>query len=106
MPACPHHLTQPGNGQPSVLWHTEGSCACAQGRAHSTRPTQQPPPSLQLGTQKLSQGLEHSPAQLQEQLGTIQAQEQQSMQQLTRAKDTIQDLHQKVAELQQQVRAR
>lgn len=90
----------------SVLRHTEGSCACAQGRAHSTRPTQQPLPSLQLGTQKLSQGLEHSPAQLQEQLGATQAQEQQTVQQLSRAKEAIQDLHRKVAELQQQVRAR
>lgn len=62
--------------------------------------------SLQLGTQEQSQGLQHSPAWLQEQLGATQAQEQQSLQQLSRAKEAIQGLHRKVVELQQQVRAR
>ncbi|KAJ7415888.1 polyamine modulated factor 1 binding protein 1 [Willisornis vidua] len=58
----------------------------------------------QLGTQEQSQGLQHSPAQLQEQSGATQAQKQQSLQQLGRAKETIQGLHQEVEELQQQVR--
>ncbi|TRZ15445.1 hypothetical protein HGM15179_011692 [Zosterops borbonicus] len=57
----------------------------------------------QLGAQKLSQGLQHSPAQLQEQLGATQAQEQQSVQQLSQAKEAIQGLHRKVEELQQQL---
>ncbi|RMC09405.1 hypothetical protein DUI87_14413 [Hirundo rustica rustica] len=53
--------------------------------------------------QKQSRGLQHSPAQLQEQLGATQAQEQQCVHQLSRAKEAIQGLHQKVAELQQQL---
>lgn len=59
-----------------------------------------------------SQGLEHSLAQLQEELGATRAREQRSLQQLSEAKETIQDLQQVVAssrkheaELLQQVRA-
>lgn len=72
----------------------------AQGRPTDTLP------SLQLGAQKQSQGMQYSPARLQEQLGATQAQEQQSLQQLSRTNEAIQGLHRQVAELQQQVRAR
>lgn len=72
----------------------------AQGQPTSTLP------SLQLGAQKESQGLQHSPAQLPEQLGATQAQEQQGLQQLSRDNEGIQGLHRTVAKLQQQVRAR
>ncbi|XP_036245982.1 polyamine-modulated factor 1-binding protein 1-like [Molothrus ater] len=58
---------------------------------------------IQLGAQKQSQGLQYSPARLQEQLGATQAQEQQSLQQLSRTNEAIQGLHRKVAELQQQL---
>ncbi|KAF4789260.1 polyamine modulated factor 1 binding protein 1 [Turdus rufiventris] len=57
----------------------------------------------QLGAQKESQGLQHSPAQLPEQLGATQAQEQQGLQQLSRDNEGIQGLHRTVAKLQQQV---
>ncbi|XP_053843319.1 polyamine-modulated factor 1-binding protein 1 isoform X1 [Vidua macroura] len=57
----------------------------------------------QLGAWEQSQGLQYSPAQLQEQLGATQAQEQQSLQQLSRTNEAIQGLHRKVAELQQQL---
>ncbi|XP_005052270.1 PREDICTED: polyamine-modulated factor 1-binding protein 1 isoform X2 [Ficedula albicollis] len=57
----------------------------------------------QLGAQGQSQGLQHSPARLPEQMGATQAQEQQGLQQLSRDKEAIQGLHQKVAELQQQL---
>ncbi|XP_068059415.1 polyamine-modulated factor 1-binding protein 1 isoform X2 [Anomalospiza imberbis] len=57
----------------------------------------------QLGAQEQSQGLQYSPTRLQEQLGATQAQEQQSLQQLSRTNEAIQGLHRKVAELQQQL---
>ncbi|KAL2300058.1 hypothetical protein Nmel_012017 [Mimus melanotis] len=57
----------------------------------------------QLEAQEQSRGLQHSPAQLPEQLRATQAQEQQGLQQLSTDKDAIQGLHQKVAELQQQL---
>ncbi|XP_071297065.1 polyamine-modulated factor 1-binding protein 1 isoform X1 [Agelaius tricolor] len=56
-----------------------------------------------LEAQKQSQGLQYSPARLQEQLGATQAQEQQSLHQLSRTNEAIQGLHRKVAELQQQL---
>ncbi|XP_056356654.1 polyamine-modulated factor 1-binding protein 1 isoform X2 [Oenanthe melanoleuca] len=76
--------------------------------AHSDFDTSHIPPETrellkQLGAQEQSQGLQHSPAQLPEQLGATQAQEQQGLQQLSRDKEAIQGLHQKVAELQQQL---
>ncbi|XP_032557270.1 tropomyosin-like isoform X4 [Chiroxiphia lanceolata] len=55
----------------------------------------------QLGTQE-NQGPQHSPAQLQE-LGATKAQEQQSLQQLSGAEETIQGPHKEVVELQQQL---
>ncbi|XP_027759176.1 zinc finger protein 853-like isoform X1 [Empidonax traillii] len=57
----------------------------------------------QLGTQEQSQDLQHSPAQLQEQLGATEAQKKQSLQQLSGAEETIQGPHQEVVELQQQL---
>ncbi|KAM6380686.1 polyamine-modulated factor 1-binding protein 1 isoform 1-T1 [Pluvialis apricaria] len=55
-------------------------------------------PSLQLRAQEeQSQGLRHSLARLQEELGATCIQKQQSLQQLSEAKETIQDLHQEVA---------
>ncbi|XP_035192549.1 polyamine-modulated factor 1-binding protein 1 [Oxyura jamaicensis] len=55
-------------------------------------------PSLQLRVREnRSQGLQHSLAQLQEELRATQAREQQSLQQLSGAKETIQDLQQEVA---------
>lgn len=70
-------------------------------------------PSLQLRVREdRSQGLQRSLAQLQEELGATQAREQQGLQQLSGAKETIQDLQQEVAssrkheaELLRQVRA-
>lgn len=70
-------------------------------------------PSLQLRAQEeQSQGLWQSLARLQEELGATCVQKQQSLQQLSGAKETIQDLQQEVAsnrkhlaELLQQVRA-
>ncbi|XP_027502636.1 antigen LPMC-61-like isoform X4 [Corapipo altera] len=56
----------------------------------------------QLGTQE-NQGPQHSPTQLQEQLGATEAQEQQSLQQLSGAEETIQGPHKEVVELQQQL---
>ncbi|XP_027759196.1 transcription factor SPT20 homolog isoform X3 [Empidonax traillii] len=50
-----------------------------------------------------SQDLQHSPAQLQEQLGATEAQKKQSLQQLSGAEETIQGPHQEVVELQQQL---
>ncbi|XP_064242294.1 polyamine-modulated factor 1-binding protein 1 isoform X2 [Passer domesticus] len=73
-----------------------------QGRAHSTRPAEALP-SLQLGAQEQSQGLQYSPARLQEQLAATRAQEQQGLQQLSRTNEAIQGLQRKVAELQQQL---
>ncbi|XP_032557269.1 tropomyosin-like isoform X3 [Chiroxiphia lanceolata] len=49
-----------------------------------------------------NQGPQHSPAQLQE-LGATKAQEQQSLQQLSGAEETIQGPHKEVVELQQQL---
>ncbi|XP_027502634.1 transcription factor SPT20 homolog isoform X3 [Corapipo altera] len=50
-----------------------------------------------------NQGPQHSPTQLQEQLGATEAQEQQSLQQLSGAEETIQGPHKEVVELQQQL---
>ncbi|XP_027589210.1 protein Daple-like isoform X2 [Pipra filicauda] len=65
-------------------------------------PVESRKPLEQLGTQE-NQGPQHSPAQLQEQLGATEAQKQQSLHQLSGAEETIQGPHQEVVELQQQL---
>ncbi|XP_030811597.1 uncharacterized protein LOC115907706 [Camarhynchus parvulus] len=93
---------RPSRGRGRQTWSRNAARAAAQ-----PGPGGQPPATEgsleQLGAQKQSQGLQYSPARLQEQLGATQAQEQQSLQQLSRTNEAIQGLHRKVAELQQQL---
>ncbi|GAB0195352.1 polyamine-modulated factor 1-binding protein 1 [Grus japonensis] len=71
--------------------------------AHAEEKLQRSQEQLQVLREQLraqkeqSQGLWHSLTQLREELGATQAREQLSLQQLSRAKETIQNLHQEVA---------